>query len=552
MNSNHQLIILNVNETNFFGINDILNSYNISTYNNLVSILGNIYKLKINKSNDEVSLSARFYLQNSESGKQIEEFYEQIDKKEFVYLNLEKFKNIVLDNWIFDQDGFIKNLKDVLYISNLEVKKELKIEKEKYISVLEREITKCYTKEEISIKINKEYKTEIKNLELSQINDINKNIKDILDKIKREFTNEAKLLKESSHSYNKNFTKIQERVLYYKNHIIENVKTNLFSIINTFFQNINDTIYTNYFVPYLNEYIFQAKEITSQYGEIRLLNDSYNLGELITNLIKDVTYDYKNFIKYEIKSNYDETYLNILKIYENQKWEKLIKEKIDESYNSILYPVLKDVAKYDIGIIGNNAYDLPDNIIKDINEIIITKINNIKNIMDSTKGNNFEVNIKKWKIMDSSNVFEKIFDICNSFQNFILSEGYNEKEKVDNFLKDIMISNFNKLLENFISSFGNRFLERIVNYNEIFKISSLYNNLKYSLIPTAEYYNSLHNSSKIKALTKDLKLKIYRFNNLDLTIQEKNKEVLDLLNKEIYEFIIDSQQFFVNKYKNFL
>ena len=302
-------------------------------------------------------------------------------------------------------------------------------------------------------------------------------------------------------------------------------------------------------MPYLNEYIFQAKEITSQYGEIRLLNDSYNIGELITNLIKDLTYDYKNFIKYEIKSNYDETYLNILKIYENQKWEKLIKEKIDESYNSILYPVLKDVAKYDIGIIGNNAYDLPDNIIKDINEIIITKINNIKNIMDSTKGNNFEVNIKKWKIMDSSNVFEKIFDICNSFQNFILSEGYNEKEKVDNFLKDIMISNFNKLLENFISSFGNRFLERIVNYNEIFKISSLYNNLKYSLIPTAEYYNSLHNSSKIKALTKDLKLKIYRLNNLDLTIQEKNKEVLDLLNKEIYEFIIDSQQIFVNKYK---
>ena len=133
MNSNHQLIILHVNETNFFDINDILNSYKISTYNNLVSILRNIYKLKNNKSNDEVSLSSRFYLQNSESGKQIEEFYEQIDKKEFVYLNLEKFKNIVLDNWIFDQDDFINNLKDVLYISNLEVKKELKIEKEKYL-----------------------------------------------------------------------------------------------------------------------------------------------------------------------------------------------------------------------------------------------------------------------------------------------------------------------------------------------------------------------------------------------------------------------------------
>jgi len=61
----------------------------------------------------------------------------------------------------------------------------------------------------------------------------------------------------------------------------------------------------------------------------------------------------------------------------------------------------------------------------------------------------------------------------------------------------------------------------------------------------------LHISSKIKALTKDLKLKIYRLNNLDLTIKEKNKEVLDLLNKTIYEFIIDSQRFLVNKYKAF-
>ena len=133
LKSNHQLNILHVNENNFFGINDNLNSYNISTYNKLVSILRNIYKLKNNKSNDEVSLSSRFYLQNSESGKQIEEFYEQIDKKEFVYLNLDKFKHILDENWIFDQDEFIKNLKDILYNSNLEVKKELKIEKEKYL-----------------------------------------------------------------------------------------------------------------------------------------------------------------------------------------------------------------------------------------------------------------------------------------------------------------------------------------------------------------------------------------------------------------------------------
>jgi len=550
LNPEHQLNILHVDETNFFDINDILKINNISTYNNLTSILRNIYKLKNNKSNDEVSLSARFYLQNSESGRQIEELYEQIDKKEFVYLNLEKFKHILDENWIFDQDQFIKDLKGILYNSNLEAQKELKIEKEKYISVLEEEITRAYTKEEISIKINKEYKAGVKNLELSQINEINKNINDILDKIQKEFTKEAKLLKESSTSYNKDLTKIQERVLYYKDHIIENVKTNLFGIINTFFKNINDTIYT-YYIKGLNEFISQAKTESSHFGEIRLLSNSYNIGELINNITNDLAKDYKNFVKYEIKSNYDETYLNIKKIYENQNWEKLINDKIEESYNSILYPVLKEVAKFNIGIIGYNPYDLNDNIIKDINEVISTKINNIKNIMDSTKGDNFEIDLKNWKIMDFSIIYIKINSICRSLQRFILSEDNNEKEKVDNFLKDIIISNFNNLLDNFISSFGNSFLERITNYNENFKISSLYNNLKYSLNPTTEYYNSLQISSKIKALTKDLKLKIYSLNNLDLSIQEKNKEVLDLLNKEIYEFIEDSQIFLVKKYKAF-
>jgi len=549
LNSVYQLNILNVTETNFFGINDILKNNNLSIYNNLTSILRNHYKLNNNKSNDEISLSAKFYLGNSEFGNQIEELYEQIDKKEFLYLNLEKLKQILYDNLVFDEDEFIKDLKDILYNSNLEVQKELKIEKEKYIDTLEEEIiNNTYTKEEISIKINKNYKTGVKSLELSQINDINKNINDILDKIKQEFSNEAKLLKESSNLYNKDFTKIQERLKNYKAYTIENVKANLFYVINTFLQNINDKIYTNYYVSGLDEFISQAKKITSTFGEIKLLSDSYNAGEIIYNKIKDIAKGYKDFFKNEIKSNYNEIYLDIKKIYENQNWEKLIIEKIDESYNLILFPVLKEVAKYDIGISGYNAYDLNDNIIKDINEIIHNKINNIKNIMDSTKGYNFEIDIDQWKKMDFSLVYNKINSICKSFFTFVLCESDSEKEKIDNFSKDLMISNFNKLSENFMSSLGNRFLERIINYNKNFKISSLYDNLEYSLIPTIAYYNSLYISSKINTLMKDLKIKIYNLNDLDITILEKNKEVMNLLNKEIYEFIKDSQRFLVNKY----
>jgi hypothetical protein len=72
------------------------------------------------------------------------------------------------------------------------------------------------------------------------------------------------------------------------------------------------------------------------------------------------------------------------------------------------------------------------------------------------------------------------------------------------------------------------------------------------LIPTIGYYNSLKISTTLKALTKDLKLKIYSLNDLDVIAQKKNKEVLDLLNQKVKEFIDDSQEFLVNKYKEFI
>lgn len=164
------------------------------------------------------------------------------------------------------------------------------------------------------------------------------------------------------------------------------------------------------------------------------------------------------------------------------------------------------------------------------------KMANIKNITDSTKGDSFE-DIKNWKKMNFDYAYQTININSKSLKSFINCESENENELVHNFLKEIMISNFNDLLENIIPSFGNRFFEQVINYNENFKISSLYDTLKYSLIPTVTYYNSLQISTTIKALTKDLKLKIYSVNDLDLTAQEKNKEFSDLMNQKVNEFI---------------
>ena len=112
--------------------------------------------------------------------------------------------------------------------------------------------------------------------------------------------------------------------------------------------------------------------------------------------------------------------------------------------------------------------------------------------------------------------------------------------------------NFNDLLKNIIPTFGNDFFERIIKYNENFKITSLYNTLRYSIISTLAYYRTLYGSAgKIKALTKDLKLKIYSLNDLDLIAQKRNNEVLNLLNKKVDEFITDSKDFLTDKYIEF-
>jgi hypothetical protein len=57
-------------------------------------------------------------------------------------------------------------------------------------------------------------------------------------------------------------------------------------------------------------------------------------------------------------------------------------------------------------------------------------------------------------------------------------------------------------------------------YNENFRINNLYKNLKYSLVVSLLYYSSLYSKkASVGTLTKDLKLKLYNFNDLDKIAQ---------------------------------
>ena len=143
--------------------------------------------------------------------------------------------------------------------------------------------------------------------------------------------------------------------------------------------------------------------------------------------------------------------------------------------------------------------------------------------MNITKRRDYNFDLKKWEILDFTNIREVLKNIQNSFNNFISPQNYNEILELNSCLKEIIRSNFNKLLNNIIPSFGKEFFEKIIKYNENFKLSTLYDNLEYSFLQTLAYYSTIKEFNSVKTLPKDLKLKLYTLNNLDIIIENKNR-----------------------------
>ena len=61
-----------------------------------------------------------------------------------------------------------------------------------------------------------------------------------MENIQQHFTNEAKRLKEIMVSYNKDYSKIEEKVRNYQETINQKVKDTIFSSINDFHSNMNN------------------------------------------------------------------------------------------------------------------------------------------------------------------------------------------------------------------------------------------------------------------------------------------------------------------------
>ena len=549
LNLNSQIYLLEIPETNFFQTNSIL----VNSQINLNNSLNNITKeISTNgKANDEYGLTLKYYLENSENGKQINDFYEEINNQVFVYLNFDKFQETILNNWIFDQDDFIKKLNSTLYNSNLEISKQFNLQKENYEVKLNEILSKIFTKDDIIHKINDLFSTSYKTLAQNDINQISQNVQNVIQKVKDNLIKEQQRIETLLVSYNKDFTIINKTINDYKKNIFSTVNKTIFSVLEQIHNNIYTKYYVNYIEHYLNMFYQNVSLSINEYKPSILLNSTYNIKDSIFNIVNELIENYKYISKTQIINKYNEFYQNIYNQINVKNIQNNIIQQIDQQFNTF-YSSLKNIATHEIGNNGYVAYDFSDKIKNEIDNSLQTSNNNINSIIQKTKGDNFNFDEKKFIKLDFTRINDDLAEIKKTYDKFINKQKINEENELDQFLQKILKLNFNNLLNNLIPSFGNDFFERIIFYNKNFKIEGLYNNLIYGLSESLSYYITLLSTNSIKALTKDLKMKIFSLNNLDDVIKTKNEEILKLLNLKVDEFINQSGLQISNKYLNYI
>ena len=554
LNLNTQLNVLLVSSSNFFGTNSILTRIN-NELSTLLKYKGTLlYKTKNGKQNNEYSLATRYYLENSLNGWQINEFYQPINENIFVYLNIEKFKELLSDNWIFDQDDFINRINMSIYNSNLELKNSFLIGKrEEYYKQLESQITQFYTKESIASKISQQFNTQIKEIDTNLKESIKQNIQEILNYIKENLFNETEKLQIMATSLTNDFSKINQTIENYKYNIIDRLTNEILNkIVNDFYQNMINKAYIERIESGLNQYLIKADNFRPTCTTYESISSSFNIGEIIYNIVEDLVMEYKNLTRMNIESKRKDYIMKLSKEAGIEELKQLINEELDPQFSKLL-DVLKNITEnHNPGDMDYIDYDLSNEIKNNINSIIDENMEIINNNVTKIKGDKYDVDLYGWDILDYEDV--EIFNNINkNFEVYIKQKIDNEKNNINNFLKEIIRDNFNILIDNLIVSFGSEFFDRVIKYNENFKITSLYQNLKYSLVVSLHYYANLYGLRKnVDSLTKDLKIKLYNLNNLDLIAEEKNQIVLNLLTKNADEFIEDSMYYLINNYKLYL
>ena len=553
INLKKQLKTLKVSATNFFEVNSHSVDLSYKIEEQLPPLINNLNEISdkvLNKYTSEESVANSFYLENMENENIINELLSNLNKGTFIEFNFEEYQLLFEKIMEIDIVDLKNKISDFLTKSNEELKNIFENKRKNYKNQLRNEIIrKLYSKDDLEKEINLLYSEGLNDLDDNSKNEILKYIDEIIEKIKEQLINEKSRLLNESVSYSNNYNKFNQRLNQYKNRIYNEFYSIIHSVVNKFYIDIKENFYTNYTEKYLNILYESVKR--ENFSEYNFLNISISLKKAMDEDIEILISEYKNWTLKHINYLNDKKFQNLNKLFlfENLKTE--INNKIDYLYETILLPTLNETAINNSGEEGISDYDFSEAIINNIEFFFDIKINETKTQIDKMKGNKSVIE-EYWDIPDFYNVKRDIFEgIIKDFNQFSITYSSKEINDFNSVISININNNFMKILNNFIPSFGKDYFERILKYNVIQNIKSLYGNLKYSQGITLTYYMYLIYSYSISSLPEDLAVKILNLNYLDSLIKTKINEVLSLLNSKFEEFLKLTKKQSIEKYINY-
>ena len=539
----NQISILNVNETDFFNVKYILNKNVNETDNALQEAIDDIWRFEMFLDpGDRYSLVMRYYLENKEFGKLIEDYYNMFD----IYLDLSKFKEVMLENWVFEGDDFVNMINKALYSTNLEIKKELFVKLEEYSETIEDEIKK-FLNNDIEVIISNLFSGAIKEVTSLQKTSITSYIKSLIEGINNTIKTEADKI--SAKTYLLNADSIKENLKTIETNIKNSINASIIEVLNNFKTNIYQNLYSSCFENKLADYLTQARNIMSldEYKNYALLNTSFNIGETIYNLTNEVINNYKNVIKKKIEMKHNEYFNKIKSEIDLAAIYNLIETEIENIYQT----KFADLLTQNNNCTGCSKFTFAQATFDSVNNDLNTMSSSIKNVMDSLQGDKYQAIFQC--TLDFANSGNNVIKpICNSMKEFLSFEKEEQVSRINENIQSLIKNNLEDFLNNVVPNFGNEFFERIIDYNINFKLSNLYENLHYGIGQTLLYYEALEVITVESDLPSDLKNRLYALNDLDITVQDNVYEIKALAETKLNELITNLKYAAKDNYNRFI
>ena len=192
----------------------------------------------------------RYYLENKELGKLIEEYFEKFD----LYLDLNKFKEILINNFVFNNEDFINIINKALYSTNIEIKNELFVKLEEYFNPIEDDI-KTFYDDDIENIINDLFSNAIKETNIIQKDNIKNYISNSINNFRNLIKTEANRIKNSGSTYLLNIDNIKQKFKIFANNIKKNIDGAIFDVLDKFNDNIYQNLYLNCFKNKFESYL---------------------------------------------------------------------------------------------------------------------------------------------------------------------------------------------------------------------------------------------------------------------------------------------------------